>query len=88
LLFTRNIRKKLFIDAKSQFQELMQEKIATTPIYKLIEESGPDHNKKFKIGVYIKNELVGIGDGSSKQEAEQHAAFNALKKNESSSNEV
>ncbi len=73
------IEKGTWIDAKSLFQEKAQEHENTTPSYKTLYESGPDHDKKFTIGVYIGNELVGQGDGKSKQDAEQEAARNALK---------
>ncbi len=72
------IKNELFIDAKSKFQELAQDKYKITPQYKLISESGPDHNKKFVMGVYLGNDKVGEGDGNSKQKAEQDAANNAL----------
>ncbi len=69
---------KAFIDAKSHFQERSQEKVGVTPAYKLIKESGPDHNKVFTVGVYLSEDLVVSGDGKSKQEAEQKAAEAAL----------
>lgn len=72
------LKNKLFQDPKSTFQELSQEKEAMTPSYSVMKEWGPDHAKNFKIGVYLQNELVAEGDGSSKQEAEQDAAQNAL----------
>lgn len=74
------INKKLYIDAKTNFQEISQEKIGVTPAYKVLEEDGPDHAKKFKIGVYLKDELVATGKGSSKQQAQQAAAREALEK--------
>lgn len=67
------------IDAKSKFQEMSQEKENTTPHYKLIEEIGPDHDKVFKMGVYLGEVFVADGTGSSKQKAELNAAENALK---------
>ena len=69
---------RLFLDAKSRFQELAQEKIGTTPTYEVIKDWGPDHAKNFRIGIYLDKELVAEGEGSSKQEAEQDAAKNAL----------
>lgn len=68
------IKDKLYEDAKSQFQEEAQEKMGVTPDYKVIKESGPDHQKKFIVGVYLGNELVAEGEGSAKQEAEEQAA--------------
>ncbi|MEN9649347.1 MAG: hypothetical protein RL094_314 [Candidatus Parcubacteria bacterium] len=72
------VSKKTFIDAKSRFQEVAQEKVGVTPAYKLIKESGPDHNKIFTVGVFLSEEKVAAGDGKSKQEAEQKAAEKAL----------
>jgi ribonuclease-3 len=68
-----------WIDSKSLFQEKAQEHEGATPMYKTIKETGPDHDKHFTVGVYLKNELVAQGEGDSKQDAEQVAARNALK---------
>ena len=73
------IKNKLWRDAKSLFQEAAQERISITPTYEVLEESGPDHAKTFKVGVYLEKELVAKGEGSSKNEAQQRAAENALK---------
>lgn len=72
------IEKRLFKDAKSLFQEEAQERVGITPTYKVLEEWGPDHAKRFIIGVFLREELVAKGEGSSKQEAEVQAAKNAL----------
>ncbi len=72
------IDKKLYIDAKSFFQEKAQEKLSVTPSYKVISSTGPDHDKIFKVGVYLNDDLVATGTGSSKQEAQTDAAKNAL----------
>lgn len=69
----------LHIDAKSQFQEICQEKEEFTPYYEVISEDGPDHDKQFTMGAYINGVLIAEGTGSSKQKAEQQAAVNALK---------
>ncbi|MFH1012533.1 MAG: ribonuclease III [Candidatus Peregrinibacteria bacterium] len=69
-----------YIDAKSKFQEIVQEKVGVTPIYQLLDESGPDHDKSFVMGAYIDDRMVGKGSGSSKQIAEQQAAEDALKR--------
>lgn len=74
------IEKKSYKDAKSTFQELVQEKTRISPLYKVISESGPDHAKTFVIGVYVGDDLRGTGKGRSKQEAEQMAAAAALEK--------
>lgn len=64
----------LWRDAKSYFQERAQGAYGITPIYKVLEESGPDHNKVFVAGAFLNEELVAKGKGHSKQEAEQDAA--------------
>ncbi|MCI0542319.1 ribonuclease III [bacterium] len=68
------VEKRLWQDAKSFFQEKAQEEEGITPVYKVLAETGPDHNKEFKIGVYLGSMLVAEGIGKSKQEAEQEAA--------------
>jgi ribonuclease-3 len=65
-------------DAKSKFQESAQEKFGITPEYKVIESWGPDHDKTFKVGAFLGNKQWGLGEGRSKQRAEQQAAENAL----------
>ncbi|MEK7166911.1 MAG: ribonuclease III [Patescibacteria group bacterium] len=71
--------KKTYIDPKSKLQEVAQEKEKITPCYKVLKESGPDHDKHFQIGVYLEKELIAKGEGSSKQEAQVQAAKEALK---------
>ena len=61
-------------DSKSKFQEESQERVSVTPSYKVLKEEGPDHAKIFDIGLYISEELIATGHGSSKQEAEVEAA--------------
>ena len=65
-------------DAKSKFQEEAQERVSITPNYKVLKESGPDHEKQFVVGVYLGEDLVAEGEGSSKREAEEAAADLAL----------
>jgi len=72
------IKEGSYKDAKSKFQERAQEKVSITPSYKVIKETGPDHEKKFIVGVYLNDELVAEGQGLSKQEAEESAAELAL----------
>ncbi len=74
------IAKRAYQDAKSQFQETAQEKRSTTPTYKTLEESGPDHDRVFTVGVFLGSEEIARGDGKSKQEAEQAAAQAAIDK--------
>lgn len=72
--------KRLWVDAKSFFQEMAQEKVGVTPSYKTMRESGPDHDKEFTVGLYLADLLIAEGSGKSKQEAEQDAARNGLEK--------
>ncbi|MBU3668881.1 MAG: ribonuclease III [Candidatus Taylorbacteria bacterium] len=72
------VKNQKFIDAKSRFQEVAQERVGVTPMYKLIKETGPDHNKIFTVAVFLRDEQVVTGEGKSKQEAEQSAAEKAL----------
>ena len=66
------------VDAKSTFQEKAQEHESITPAYKLMHDSGPDHDKSFTVGVYLGKDKVAEGEGKSKQEAEQSAAQRAI----------
>lgn len=66
-------------DGKSSLQELAQERLSLTPVYKVLDETGPDHDKIFTIGVYLGDKLYGQGQGPSKQQAQQAAAEQALK---------
>lgn len=80
-LFTKTdkiVEKKLWQDAKSRFQELSQEKVSITPSYEMLSQEGPDHDREFTIGVYLKTEKIAEGKGRSKQEAEQDAAEKAI----------
>lgn len=72
------VEKRLWQDAKSRLQELAQEKTGVTPTYELIGQTGPDHDKRFTIAVIIAGDRVALGEGRSKQEAEQDAAQKAL----------
>lgn len=66
-------------DPKSHLQEVSQRIDGHTPAYKVLEETGPDHDKIFTLGVYVGDKLMGKGSGSSKQNAQQEAAKAALK---------
>lgn len=80
VLLDEIISQGLDVDPKSRVQELAQEKLNLTPRYELLSETGPDHDKKFVMGIYFGDKLIADGTGSSKQEAEQSAAGNALSK--------
>jgi len=68
------------IDYKSQLQEKWQKRYHAAPKYKLLKTLGPDHKKVFRVGAYLKQRLIAIGDGPSKQKAEAQAASAALDK--------
>ncbi len=69
-----------WVDPKSKFQVMSQDKFGLTPNYQVTKEEGPDHDKVFTIGVYVGDKLWGEGEGSSKQVAQQRAASAALEK--------
>jgi len=73
------VAKKLWRDSKSLVQEKAQEIIGITPVYKVLNEIGPDHDKHFTIGIFFDSNLITRGKGKSKQEAEEKAAKMALK---------
>jgi ribonuclease-3 len=70
--------KQLFYDSKSSLQELIQGKLKKDFRYELLEESGPEHNKTFRVSVYMEDEFLGEGLGRTKKAAEQQAAYSAL----------
>lgn len=70
--------KRLFYDSKSNLQELIQGKLKKEFWYELLEESGPEHNKVFKVSVHMEDEVLGEGIGKTKKAAEQQAAYKAL----------
>lgn len=72
--------KSLFFDSKSILQEMVQAKDHTSLDYKLINEEGPDHDKKFTVEVFLGGKSFGVGVAKTKKGAEQKAAYEALKK--------
>jgi ribonuclease-3 len=74
------LKTKSYKDAKSELQEIIQEKLKITPTYAVLGEVGPAHERRFTMGVYFDNQLIAEGGGLSKQDAEIEAAKNALKK--------
>lgn len=70
--------KKLYKDPKSLFQEEAQERVGVTPTYEVRREWGPDHDRHFVIGVFLRDELIAEGEGPSKQSAQEEAARNGL----------
>ena len=69
-----------WLDPKSRMQEVAQSELGFTPVYKVIEEVGPDHDKIFTVAVLVDEKVYGSGKGPSKQAAQQAAAEAALKK--------
>lgn len=67
-----------WMDPKSRLQEIVQAEVGYTPVYKVLEEVGPDHEKIFTVGVFVNDEKRGEGHGHSKQIAQAHAAEKAL----------
>lgn len=67
-----------WMDPKSHLQEAVQSREGFTPVYKVLEEEGPDHEKTFRVGVFVNNKLIGEGAGPSKQAGQQKAAEAAL----------
>jgi ribonuclease-3 len=66
------------LDHKTKLQELCQERLRQLPEYKVVSESGPDHQKQFEVEVWIKGQVSGRGIGRNKKEAEQRAAKEAI----------
>ena len=67
-----------WIDSKSLFQERAQDFMGQTPAYRTVKEAGPDHDKRFTVGVFVGDKMIASGEGKSKQDAEQEAARKAL----------
>lgn len=72
-------QQKIYKDPKSLFQEIAQAQKGVTPHYLTLKELGPDHQKIFTVAVFIGNDQIAIGEGNSKQKAEEAAALNATK---------
>jgi len=72
------VQKNEFKDPKSLLQEKVQAKKYPSPIYRVIDESGPAHAKTFNVGVFVKDKMLGVGTGKSKQVAEEDAAKKGL----------
>jgi ribonuclease-3 len=81
--FTKEITeilKKPLRNWKAMLQDYSQKRFHSTPFYEVLSESGPDHSKIFKISVIVNGEQMGVGEGSSKKEAQQDAAAEAYGK--------
>lgn len=79
-LFEDEIRTGPPKDAKSALQEVVQERVKESPHYRTLGTRGPDHAKEFVVGVFIGKKQLGMGTGGNKQEAEEEAASDALRK--------
>ncbi len=80
--FEEILRSGSWMDPKSHLQELVQSTEGYTPVYKVLEEEGPDHDKTFTVGVFVNGKMKGKGIGPSKQAGQQKAAEDALTKYE------
>ena len=74
------VKQKLYLSPKSRLQEYAQSKYKILPIYTLLEETGPEHKKTFRVSVSIQDKAVATGKGTSKKMAEENAAKKALEK--------
>jgi len=73
------IANRLYLDPKSRLQEASQDRLGLTPLYRVLAEWGPDHDKHFRVAVYFGDEEAAVGEGASKQEAQVQAAEAALR---------
>jgi len=73
------VKERLDIDPKTKLQEVTQSMFKETPLYEVLKEKGPDHNKLFTVQAKISSKNLGVGKGSSKQRAEEKAAEKSLK---------
>jgi len=80
--FKQILKTGSWLDAKSHLQEVAQSKEGHTPIYRVLSEEGPDHEKVFSVGVFVNGKLKGTGTGPSKQTGQQKAAEAALQQYE------
>lgn len=76
--FSEILKTGSWMDAKSHLQEVVQSKEGFTPVYRVLSEEGPDHDKIFTVGVFVNNQIKGQGQGPSKQAGQQKAAEAAL----------
>jgi ribonuclease III len=74
------VKNQLYLSAKSKLQEYIQGKYKTIPVYKVLEETGPEHKRTFNVGVFFHNKKLGFGSAPSKKEAEEIAANIAFEK--------
>jgi ribonuclease-3 len=75
-----NLSRPEAADHKTELQEICQRDFGGLPAYRVLRESGPDHDKQFDVEIAIRGDVYGVGTGRSKKEAEQKAARSALEK--------
>jgi ribonuclease-3 len=75
-------------DYKTRLQEVLQSREKTVPSYRLEAEEGPDHDKLFRVSVWLKDRLLALGSGPTKKAAQQKAAGRALRLLEGESKET
>ena len=75
------IKNKLYVSEKNKLQEYIQNTYKTLPKYKVVSQTGPEHQKIFRVEVYLKNKKIGSGTGKTKKKAEELAAKNAIENN-------
>lgn len=80
------VENRLDIDSKTKIQEVTQSKYKVTPLYEVIDEEGPDHDKRFTVVVKINGKEIGKGFGTSKQKAEEDAAKSGIEYIENDNN--
>ena len=79
ITFDEILKSGSWMDPKSHLQEIVQSQVGFTPVYKVLSEEGPDHDKIFSVGAFVNGELKGQGSGPSKQMAQVASAEAALK---------
>ena len=78
LVLTDIENKRLFYDAKTELQIMVQNQYQCFPVYEVISEEGPPHDKSYTVRCMINDESFGVGSGNSKKQAQQHAAYDAI----------
>jgi len=74
------VKNRLYSSSKNKLQEYLQNRYKKLPDYKIVAQSGPEHNKRYIIGVFFNGKRIGYGAGRSKKVAEENAASDALQK--------
>ena len=80
--------KKLFYDSKSVLQEITQREFEAAPVYRIVQETGPAHDRTYTAQVLILDRVYGEGEGRTKKQAEQQASYQAIRKLENDGKQV